>query len=96
MIDLILIIMLIVSLFKPDVLLSKKTKEVANEEQRKILIKNYRKIYAIMIATFESLALMRYTEYVGMILAIIFIILFFVISLPAVKENKKIQKELNI
>lgn len=96
MLDLILIIVLIISLVKPDILLSKKVKEVANEEQKKILIKNYRKIYVIMIATFESLAIMRFTEYVGMILAIIFIILFFVISLPAVKENKKIQKELNL
>lgn len=96
MLDLILIIMLIISLFKPDILLSKKVKEVANEEQKKILIKNSRKIYVIMIAAFESLAIMRFTEYVGMILAIIFIILFFVISLPAVKENKKIQKDLNL
>lgn len=96
MLDLILIIMLIISLFKPDILLSQKAKEVANEEQKKILIKNSRKIYVTMIATFESLAIMRYTEYVGMILAIIFIILFFVISIPAIKENKKIKKELNL
>ena len=95
MIDLILIIMLIVSLFKPDVLLSKKMKERATDEQKKILTKNLRKIYAIMVATFESLALMRYTEFVGIILAIVFIILFFVISLQAIKENSKITKELN-
>lgn len=95
MIDLILIIMLIVSLFKPDVLLSKKMKERATDEQKKILTKNLRKIYAIMVATFESLALMRYTEFVGIILATVFIILFFVISLPAIKENSKITKELN-
>ena len=48
-----------------------------------------------MIATIESLALMRYTEIVGVILAIVFIVLFFVISLPAIKENKKITKEIN-
>ena len=95
MIDLILIIMLIVSLFKPDVLLSKKMKERATDEQKKILTKNLRKIYAIMVATFESLALMRYTEFVGIILAIVFIRLFFVISLQAIKENSKITKELN-
>lgn len=95
MIDLILIIMLIISLSKPDILLSKKMKEKANEEQKKILTKNLRKIYAIMIATIESLALMRYTELVGVILAIIFIVLFFVISLPAIKENKSITKEIN-
>ena len=94
MLDLILIIMLIMSLFKPDILLSKKIKEVANEEQKMILIKNSRKIYVIMIALFESLAIMRYTEVVGVILTIVFIILFFIISIPAVKENSKIRKEL--
>lgn len=95
MIDLILIIILIISLSKPDILLSKKMKEKATEEQKRILTKNLRKIYAIMIATIESLALMRYTEMVGVILAIVFIVLFFVISLPAIKENKKITKEIN-
>ncbi len=95
MIDLILIIILIISLSKPDILLSKKMKEKATEEQKRILTKNLRKIYAIMIATIESLALMRYTEIVGVILAIVFIVLFFVISLPAIKENKKITKEIN-
>lgn len=95
MIDLILIIMLIVSLFKPDVLLSKKMKEKTTDEQKGILTKNLRKIYAIMVALFESVALMRYTESVGIILSIVFIILFFVISLPAIKENSKIMKELN-
>ena len=95
MIDLILIIMLILSLSKPDILLSKKMKEKASNEQKSILTKNLRKIYAIMVATFESLALMRYNEFVGIILVIIFVILFFVVSLPAIKENSKITKELN-
>lgn len=95
MIDLILIIIIIVSLAKPDILLSKKMKEKANEEQKNILTKNLRKIYAIMVALFESLALMRYKETVGIILTIVFFILFFVISVPAIKENSKITKELN-
>lgn len=95
MIDLILIIMLIVSLSKPEVLLSKKMKEKATDEQKKILTKNLRKIYAIIVALFESIALMSYTEIVGIILVVVFIILFFVISLPAIKENSKITKELN-
>ena len=94
MIDLILIIIIIVSLAKPDILLSKKMKEKANEEQKNILTKNLRKIYAIMVALFESLALMRYKETVGIILTIVFLILFFVISVPAIKENSKITKEL--
>ncbi len=92
MIDLILIIIIIVSLAKPDILLSKKMKEKANEEQKNILTKNLRKIYAIMVALFESLALMRYKETVGIILTIVFLILFFVISVPAIKENSKITK----
>ena len=95
MIDLILIIIIIVSLAKPDILLSKKMKEKANEEQKNILTKNLRKIYAIMVALFESLALMRYKETVGIILTIVFLILFFVISVPVIKENSKITKELN-
>lgn len=95
MIDLILIIIIIVSLAKPDILLSKKMKEKANEEQKNILTKNLRKIYAIMVALFESLALIRYKETVGIILTIVFLILFFVISVPAIKENSKITKELN-
>lgn len=95
MIDLILIIIIIVSLAKPDILLSKKMKEKANEEQKNILTKNLRKIYAIMVALFESLALMRYKETVGIILTIVFLILFFFISVPAIKENSKITKELN-
>ena len=72
-----------------------KFKEKANEEQKNILTKNLRKIYAIMVALFESLALMRYKETVGIILVIVFPILFFVISVPAIKENSKITKELN-
>ena len=95
MIDLILIIMLIISLFKPDVLLSKKIREKASEDQKITLTKNLRKIYAILIAVFESLALIRYTEFLGIILSLVFIILFFTISLPAIKENSKITKELN-
>ena len=96
MVDLILIIMLIVSLSKPDILLSKKMKERANDEQKIILTKNLRKIYAITVALFESTALMRYTEILGAILAIVCIILFFVISLPAIKENSKIKIELEL
>lgn len=94
MIDLILIIMLIVSLSKPDILLAKKVKEKANEEQKNIMVKNLRKIYAIMVGLFESMALMRYTEIVGIILTIVCIVLFVVISVPAIKENSKIMKEL--
>ena len=95
MLDLILIIMLILSLFKPDVLLTKKMKEKANEEQKEILTKNLRKTYAVIIATFESIALMRYTEIIGGILTIVCLILFFVVSLPAKKEISKITKELD-
>jgi hypothetical protein len=36
-------------------------KEKVLDEQKQILVKNYRKIYAILIALFESLAIMRYS-----------------------------------
>lgn len=94
MLDLILIIMLIASLFKPDVLLAKKIREKATDEQKNVLTKNLRKIYSIMVAFFESMALIRYNELIGSILSVVFIILFFVISLPACKQNSKIIKEL--
>ncbi len=99
MIDLILIILLIISISKPDILLSKKLKEKANDEQKNILARNFRKSYAILIAFFETFALTRYFEgfldIVLYIFIIVEIILFFTISLPAIKENKKIVKELN-
>ena len=96
MLDLILIIILIISLVKPDVLLSKKLKEKANNEQKIILTKNLRKQYSILVGLLESSALIRYIGTFGAILAIIFIILFFKISLPAIKENSKIIKDLNL
>lgn len=96
MLDLFLIIILIISLAKPDILLAKKVKEKSSDEQKQILVKNYRKIYAILIALFESLAIMRYSSIIGGVLAIIFIILFFTISWPATKQNKQILKELEI
>lgn len=95
MIDLILIIMLIVSLSKPDILLAKKMKENANEEQKEILVKNLRKVYALLVALLESVALMSYTKIIGAILAVVFLILFCVIAIPAVKTNSKIVKEVN-
>ena len=96
MLDLFLIIILIISFAKQDILLAKKVKEKASDEQKQILVKNYRKIYAILIALFESLAIMRYSSIIGGVLAIIFIILFFTISWPATKQNKQILKELDI
>ena len=95
MLDLVLIILLIISLFKPDILLSKKLKEKANDEQKKILTKNLRKIYAVTVASFESISLTRYNILFGGILLIICLILLFTISLPAAKENSKLIKELN-
>lgn len=95
MLDLILIIMLIVSLFKPDVLLSKKMKEKANEEQKTVLINNLRKQYFVIVGLLESASLIRYFESIGIILAIVFLVLFFKVALPCIKETNKIAKELN-
>lgn len=93
-----LTIIAIISLFKPDLLLGKKIREKVNEEQKEILIKNQRKIYCILAATFESLALSN-IEYemakvIGTILTIIFGVLLFVVVGPAMKESSKIMKEL--
>lgn len=96
MLDLFLIIILIISLAKPDILLAKKVKEKASDEQKQTLVNNYRKIYAILIALFESLAIMRYSTIIGFVLVIIFFILFFTISWPATKQNKQIIKDLEI
>lgn len=96
MLDLFLIIILIISLAKPDILLAKKVKEKASDEQKQILVKNLRKIYAILIALFESLAIMRYSTIVGAVLLVILIVLFFTISWPATKQNRQILKELEI
>lgn len=99
MIDLILIIMLIISLFKPDVLLSKKVKQRASDEQKSTLAKNLRKTYGILIAVFESMALRRYVnedfEILLLIVTIVLLILFFIFAIPAIKENSRITKELN-
>lgn len=95
MLDLILIIMLIVSLFKPEVLLSKKMKEKANEEQKIVLTNNLRKQYFVVVGLLESASLIRYFETIGIILAIVFIVLFFKVALPAIKETSEITKELN-
>ena len=77
MLDLFLIIILIISIAKPDILLAKNVKEKASDEQKQILVKNYRKIYAIVIALFESLAIMRYSTIIGLVLVVIFFILFY-------------------
>lgn len=98
MIDLILIILLIVSISKPDVLLGKKVKEKANEEQKNILAKNIRKTYGILIAVLESMAIRRYVDddlgIVFLIISIVLLVLFFVFALPGIKENRRILKEL--
>ena len=94
MLDLILIIFLIASLFKPDVLLSKKMREQASDEQKAVLVKNLRKIYALLVASLESLGIIRYSQKVGVTLAVIFIALFFIFAIPAIKENSKIKKEI--
>ena len=100
MIYLILIIMLIISISKPDVLLSKKIKVKASEEQNRILAKDLRKIYGFLIVAFVILRLI--TEYIDgiggliciLIYVIIFLVLIFKILLPAKKEYSEITKGL--
>lgn len=98
MLDAILIILLIVSISKPDVLLAKKIRAKANDEQKKVLAKNLRKIYGIFIAVIELQALRRYVdEDLGLVLliaTIILLILFFIFAIPGIKQNKEIIKNL--
>lgn len=98
MLELILIIfpaiLLIVSLVKPDAFLTKEMKEKVNEEQKKVLATSYRKMYSIIAGLIWSVILENYLS-IGLILAIVFIILFLKVALPAKKEISKITKELN-
>ncbi len=98
MIDLVLIILLIVSISKPDILLAKKVREKANDEQKNILVKNIRKTYGFLIATIETVALRRYVDddlgIVLLIVTILLLVLFFVFALPGIKENRQILKDL--
>lgn len=98
MIDLFLIILLIVSISKPDILLSKKVKERANEEQKNLLAKNIRKVYGILIAVIETMAIRRYVNedfsIILLIISIILLVLFFILAIPGIRENRKILKDL--
>lgn len=96
MIDLFIIILLLVSLVKPEVLLSKKLKEEASESQKKILIKNIRKSYSLLVALIESMAISRYQETIGWILTLIMAILVATIAIPAGMANKKIKEEIKL
>ncbi len=96
MLDLILIIMIIISLAKPEILLSKDMKEKANEEQKKQLASNYRKLYSIVVASLESAALLRYNMIVGLVCIVISLILLFAIAIPAKNKNKVILQELGL
>lgn len=98
MIDLFLIILLIVSISKPDILLSKKVKERANEEQKNLLAKNIRKVYGILIAVIETMAIRRFVNedfsIILLIISIILLVLFFILAIPGIRENRKILKDL--
>lgn len=95
MIDIILIIFLIVSWFKPEVLLSKKMKEKATEEEQKILVSNYKKYISCFILFLESYSIENnYSAGIGLILIIISFILLLKFGWPAIKENSKIVKEI--
>lgn len=95
MLNLILIVLLIISLSKPDILIAKKYREKANDEQKAILAKNLRKSYVVFICATETLGITRYFGYLGVIPLVISVVLFFALSVRAgIKENRKIVKEL--
>jgi hypothetical protein len=90
--------MLIISFSKPEILLNRKMKEKANDEQKAILVKNIRKIYCISIVIIETGAMSRYASSDWTILILVALIvesiLLFKYSIPAIKENRKIINEL--
>lgn len=56
--------------------------------KKKILVKDARKFYILLVGLFESVALTRYSM-IGYVLSITEIVLFFTIVLPAMKEISK-------
>ena len=52
-IEMAVVIFLVISYFKPNILLSKKVREKVDEKQKEILVKNRREIYFLLVVTFE-------------------------------------------
>lgn len=75
-------------------MLFSNVKEKVLDEQKQILVTNYRKIYAILIALFESLVIMRYSTIVGSVLAL-FLFFFFFLQFLGLLQNR-IDKYLKI
>lgn len=67
-------------------MLFSNVKEKVLDEPKQILVKNYRKIYAILIALFESLAIMRYSTIVGSVLALF--LLFYFLQFLGLLQNR--------
>ena len=68
----------------------------ALNQVKKILIKNIRKSYSLLVALIESMAISRYQETIGWILTLIMAILVATIAIPAGMANKKIKEEIKL
>ena len=90
------VIMLILILIKPDILISKKIKSLANDEQLKELITNLKKTYSIGCATIIGILLFDFSTILSLIIVIPMLILLFTVGLPASKKASNILKELGI
>ena len=99
MIDLILIIILIISISKPEIILkfiSKTLREKATKEEKENLIVDLRTAVLYSVLLLESLAISNYTVFISIILIIIFGILWVEKAYPAIrriKQTVKILKE---
>lgn len=99
MIDLILIIILIISISKPEIMLkfiSKTLREKATKEEKENLIVDLRTAVLYSVLLLESLAISNYTVFISIILIIIFGILWVEKAYPAIrriKQTVKILKE---
>lgn len=96
MAQLILIVIFIMAVIKPDLMIGKEYKEKATEEQKEKLYKNARITYGSFAGFFagESIFLLMDSSLLTLVFTIGFFVLLFTTIIPAMKETSQITKEL--
>ncbi len=92
-IEMAVVIFLVISYFKPNILLSKKVREKVDEKQKEILVKNRREIYFLLVVTFEFVTDTVVAPWWFNLFTISFCIVMWILTIPQIKENRKIIKE---
>ncbi len=93
MLTLVLLVFIIISYSKPELLISKKIKENATDEEKNIVSKNLRNIYITIILLIEGSSLISRTSGILQILGFVFAVIGIVCIvkfIPKFKENKEI------